>query len=190
MPRVWILGLFGVVYVVVMLHIYHGTGKGKTTAALGLLLRAKGAGLPVAIVFFDKGGEHYSENISLKKLGIEVVRTGVDRIEKKTWKFRFGVTDRDRREAHRGLKSAEKLIYSKKYSVIVLDEVLNAIRLKMLTVGMVLKVLKKASPKIEIVLTGRGLPVTLKKLADLITEMKEQKHYFKNNVMARKGIEF
>ncbi len=173
-----------------MLHIYHGTGKGKTTAALGLLMRARGAQLPVAIVFFDKGGEHYSEDSSLKKLGIHIVRTGVDRVEKKTWKFRFGVTDRDKREAHRGLAAAEKLIRSKKYAVIVLDEILNAIRLKMLTVTAVLKVLKKVAPETEIVLTGRGLPTTFKKAADLVTEMKEQKHYFKKGTMARQGIEF
>lgn len=173
-----------------MLHIYHGTGKGKTTAALGQLLRARGAELPTVVVFFDKGGADYSEDTPLKKLGVKVVRTGVVRMDKKTWKFRFGVTSHDKREAVRGLTEARKLIRSKKYAVVVLDEVLNAIRLKMLTVATVLKVVEKADQNTEVILTGRGLPATLKKVADLVTEMKEVKHYFKQGVMARQGIEY
>jgi cob(I)alamin adenosyltransferase len=173
-----------------MLQIYHGTGKGKTTAALGLLLRARGAGLPAAVVFFDKGGRHYSEDISLKKLGVKVVRTGLDRIEKQTQQFRFGVLPADQAEAARGLKEAEKLIRSGRYAVIVLDEVLNTIRLKMLTVAAVLQMLKKAAPETELILTGRGLPTALARAADLITEMQEKKHYFKKGIAARQGIEY
>lgn len=174
-----------------MIQIYHGDGKGKTTAALGLLTRATGAELPTAVVFFDKGGEEYSERTALKKLGVRIVTTGIDRRDKKTWKFRFGVTSRDKREAMRGLREAKKLIESKKYTLIVLDEILNCLRLKMLPLKSVIATINQAKKqKIELILTGRCLPAELEKLADLVTEMREVKHYFKSGTMARQGIEY
>ena len=172
-----------------MLHIYHGDGKGKTTASLGLLMRSAGAGLATAIVFFDKGGTEYSERDSLKKLGVKVIATGVDRRDKKTWKFRLGVTTRDIREAQRGLTEAKKLLTSGEYEIIVLDEILNALWLKMLPLKSVIAMLKKRG-NTEVILTGRGLPPEIAAIADLVTEMREVKHYFTKGILARKGVEY
>lgn len=172
-----------------MLQIYFGDGKGKTTASIGLLTRASGTGLATAIIFFDKGGMEYGERAALKQLGIRVVATGLDRRNKKTGQFRFGVTTPDRHEARRGLLTAKKLITSGKYSIVVLDEVLNCIRLNMLPLKSVLTLLKKIGTT-EVVLTGRGLPPEIAQIADLITEMREVKHYFTKGIPARKGIEY
>lgn len=152
-------------------------------------MRARGAGFPAGIIFFDKGGTRYAERATLKKLGIRVIATGLDRRDQKTGQFRFGVTSADKKEAERGLTAAEQLIQSGKYRVIVLDEVLNCIRLKMLPLKSVIAVLKKRGDT-EVILTGRGLPPALQRMADLVTEMRAVKHYFEKGVPARSGIEY
>lgn len=189
------------------IQIYTGNGKGKTTAALGLAVRARGAGLKVAIVYFDKGGTHYSERKLLKKLGIDYVASGLDRIDPKTGRFRFGVLPEDIIEAKRGLKEAEKFLVSKKYDLVVLDEINSTTDLKMLKVDEVLEVIsrhflirrkvggipassRKKPIKTELVLTGRNAPKEFLDIANLITEMKLVKHYFYRGTRARKGIDF
>ena len=108
-----------------MLQIYTGNGKGKTTASLGLAIRAVGAGKRVGIIYFDKGGEvHYSERKILRERfakEITIVPTGLDRIHPVTNKFRFGVTEEDKKEARRGLEIACEWIASKKFDLIILD---------------------------------------------------------------------
>lgn len=190
------------------IQIYTGKGKGKTTAALGLAVRARGAGLKVAIVYFDKGGTHYSERKLFKKLGIDYVASGLDRIDAKG-RFRFGVTPADIKEAKRGLKAAEKFLVSKKYDLVVLDEINSTTDLKMLKAVEVLKVISRYSSiterkvsgmpassrqkipeKTELVLTGRNAPKEFLDIANLITEMKLVKHYFYRGARAREGIDF
>lgn len=201
------------------IQIYTGKGKGKTTAALGLAVRARGAGLKVAIVYFDKGGTHYSERKLFKKLGIDYVASGLDRIDPKTGRFRFGVTPADIKEAKHGLKAAEKFLVSKKYDLVILDEINSTTDLKMLSPAKVLKVISRYSSierkegsrasaslpskvsgmlassrqkfdKTELVLTGRNAPKEFLDVADLVTEMKLVKHYFYKGTRAREGIDY
>lgn len=94
-----------------LIQVYTGNGKGKTTAALGLALRARAAGKRVAIVFFDKGGEHYSERRMLTQLGIDWFGYGLDRIDPKTERFRFGVLPEDVSQAEQGIAKARELFF-------------------------------------------------------------------------------
>ncbi len=173
-----------------LIHIYTGAGKGKTTVALGLALRAQGAKFKVAIVYFDKGGKVYSEKAALEKLGIDYFSTGVERFDPKTGKFRFGVTEEDVAEAKRGLKIAEEILKGGKYDLVILDEINTVTAQKMLRVEDVLKLLEQKPQNVELVLTGRGAPQEILDKADLITEMYEVKHYYREGVKARKGIDY
>ncbi len=173
-----------------LIHIYTGAGKGKTTVALGLALRAVGAGLAVAVVFFDKGGKVYSERAALKKLKIDYFITGVERFNPKTGEFRFGVTEADILEAKKGLQIAKEVSMSKKYDLVILDEINTVAAQKMVETAEVLKLLEAKPKNVELVLTGRGAPQEILDKADLITEMYEVKHYYREGVKARKGIDY
>lgn len=173
-----------------MLQIYYGDGKGKTTAAIGLAVRAKSAGLPTAAMFFDKGGTHYHERDALTQLGVTVAATGRDRIDSTTGVFDFSITDLDRDEAMRGLMEVEMWLTNGAFRLVILDEVLNCIRLGMLMEADVLRVIEKRATDLELILTGRGLPPSLAEAADLITEMRMVKHYFQKGTLAREGIEW
>lgn len=187
-----------------MLQIYTGNGKGKTTAALGLALRARGAGLKTAIIFFNKGGNFYSERRILKKIGvnwqafgrkrfIEGHNTkGHERVTNKTRKagwFIFGVTDKDKEEGRKAIKAANNLL-KKSFDVIILDEICSAVGLGIVDLADTLRLIKKRPKNTELVLTGRNCPKALIKLADLVSEAKEIKHYFKKGVKARRGIDY
>ena len=167
-----------------MIQIYTGNGKGKTTAAFGLAIRAKGRGLKVAIVQFMKGVE-YGEVISAKKLGIDVYQFGTPEFvhPEKPRKIDFEL-------AKKGLEKAKELIFSKKYDVVILDEINVAIGFGLIDKKDVIDILKNKPENVEIVLTGRYAPNELIEIADLVTEMKEVKHYFRRGIRARKGIEY
>ncbi|MDD2927563.1 MAG: cob(I)yrinic acid a,c-diamide adenosyltransferase [Candidatus Omnitrophica bacterium] len=167
-----------------MIQVYTGNGKGKTTAALGLALRAAGAGFKVYLGQFLKKG-HYSEIASLKKLkNIKVEQFGV------TYFTRCALQRKDVELAKKGLTAAKRAINSRRYALIVLDEINVALRLGLLSLPAVLAVIKKTPKKIELVLTGRSAHPAIIKIADLVSEVKERKHYYKKSVKARKGIEF
>jgi cob(I)alamin adenosyltransferase len=165
-------------------HIYTGTGKGKTTAALGLIVRAAGAGFSVLLVQFLKRPE-YSEHAALKLLGERVtVRTfGGER--------RIGAPagEEDRRLARQGLEFLRQALASEMYDIVVADEIVMAAHLGVLPEHDVLELLDIRPPSLELVLTGRYASQELLARADLITEMKEIRHYFNKGVPARKGIE-
>lgn len=166
------------------IHIYTGDGKGKTTAALGLSLRAAGAGLNVFIGQFLKGME-YSELLSLQKLSanIEIKQLGGAC-------FVFGEPSADDiRMAQDGLKLIKEKILSQKYDMIIMDEVNVAVSLGLLSAESVIDVIKLKPDGMEIIMTGRGAPAEFIELADLVTEMKEIKHYYQKGVLARVGIE-
>ena len=177
-----------------MLQIYTGNGKGKTTAALGLAVRAVGAGKRVGIIYFDKGGEtHYSERAVLRERFVGViafVSTGLDRIDPVTHEFRFGVTEADKQEAHRGLDVAREWIASKQFDLIILDEINSTTALGMISVDDVLEVLRGRPKELELVLTGRDAPDAFTELADLVTDMTLVKHYFYDSVPAREGFDY
>lgn len=168
------------------IQVYTGDGKGKTTAALGLALRAAGYKHKVYIGQFLKGQE-YGELLSVKKLSPYIT------IEQFGRKGFIHVTkdpdEEDIKRAKRGLKKCLEAMLSRKYRIITLDEINVAVDLNLITEEEVHKFLDKRPEDVEIILTGRYAPPSFLKRADLVTEMKEKKHYYKKGVKAREGIE-
>jgi len=166
------------------IQVYTGSGKGKTTAAFGLALRAAGAGLKVYIGQFLKKGS-YSELNSINKLKefIKIEQFGAKHLI--TEKIR----EEDKELARRGFERIKKIIFSGEYDVVILDEVNIALYYKLLSEEELIEVIKKRPSHTEIVLTGRYASSQIIKIADLVTEMKQIKHYFSKGVKARRGIE-
>lgn len=178
------------------IHVYTGDGKGKTTAAIGLCVRAAGAGLKVAFIQFDKGSsgeDFYSERKVLKTLsGVDLMVTGKIRMMP-NGQFRFNNSPSDFEEAKKGLKTVHGALDAKKYDLIICDEILTSIMTKLIAEEDVLEIIRKFESRgrpCDLVLTGRTLPEAIKNKADLVTEMKMVKHYFDKGLPARKGIEF
>ena len=166
------------------IQVYTGDGKGKTTAALGLALRAAGAGLKVYFAQFIKGAK-YSEHNSLLKFAdvITVTQFGRDC-------FIRGTPDKkDIQAAMAGLEEVKRVVLSGDYDVVILDEVNIAIWYKLFQVDDLLDLIGKKPLHVEIVITGRNADPRIIEAADLVTEMKELKHYYKKGVLARDGIE-
>ena len=175
-----------------MIHIYTGDGKGKTTASLGLALRSIGAGKKVAIVqFMKKGDSSEFKAIKKYKLPIDVFAFGLG--------FYKILGDRHTKSEHRktaqkALVRTKEIILSNKYNLIILDEINVTIDYGSINVNEVISLLSRSTVNgqrsTEIILTGRSAHPKLKKLADLVTEMKKHKHYFDQGVKARRGIEY
>ncbi|WP_456399894.1 cob(I)yrinic acid a,c-diamide adenosyltransferase [Mesoaciditoga sp.] len=163
-------------------QVYTGNGKGKTTAAIGLSVRAVGAGLKVSFIQFMKG-QYTSELESFKKLGIEFYQGGRPEF------VIGGPKKEDIEAAAKTLELAKEKVTSGKYDVVVLDEVNVAIYLGLIKEEDILKLIKEKSSSTEIILTGRYATDNVMKMADLVTEMKEIKHYFNAGVQERVGIE-
>lgn len=181
-----------------LIQVLTGDGKGKTTSALGDVIRALGAGKRVGIVYFDKGGTtHYSERAvleSLKNLAqyrdlLTVIPTGRDRIDSSTGRFDFSIQEIDKQEARRGLEETQKL-FRGTYDVVVLDEINSTCALGIVSVDEVLSLVLDKPQKTELVLTGRNAPQVLIDQAHLVTEMKLRKHYFYSGVKAREGLDY
>ena len=166
------------------IHLYTGSGKGKTTAALGLALRAVGAGKKVFIAQFVKG-MHYAELDALKRFPeIALKQYGLDCfIVNKP-------TQNDIDAAQKGLTDVSEIIVQDKYGVVILDEICIALHYHLIKIEQVIAVLKSKPVETEIILTGRYASPELYAIADLVTEMTEIKHYFNIGIKARKGIEF
>ena len=177
-------------------HVYTGAGKGKTTCALGLCIRALGNGWRVALVQFDKGfdgeNEHYAERRVLRGLeGIDLHPTGCERMNP-DGTFRFGCEPRDIEEAARGLRAAEEAIAGGRHRLVVLDEALSAVMVGLFGREEVMRLLDihAARPAAELVLTGLNAWPELVERADLVTEMRKVKHYYDAGLGARPGVEF
>lgn len=167
-----------------MIQVYTGNGKGKTTAALGLALRAAGAGLKVYVCQFLKG-KYYCELAALKKLkNIKVEQFGT------TCFIRRMPAKKDIELANSALKAAAKAVYGRCYDMVILDEINVALKLKLLKLKDVISLIKNAPQKKELVLTGRYAHPKILKIADLVSEIRQIKHYYKKGQKARKGIEF
>ncbi len=163
-------------------QIYTGNGKGKTTAAIGLSVRAAGSNLKVSFIQFVKG-RYTSEMKSLEKLGIEFFQGGRP-------EFIIGKpAEEDINAANKTLEMAKERTSGGKYDLVVLDEINIAIYLKLLKEEEVIDLVLKRSPQTELVLTGRYAPQKLIEIADLVTEMCEIKHYYTKGVAQRIGIE-
>ena len=166
------------------IQIYTGDGKGKTTAALGLGLRAAGAGLRVSLIQFLKEGD-YSEIKALRQLEppVRVRQFGSGRF------VRGRPTEEDRALADQGLATAREDLTSGRYDVVILDEINMAGALGLVATEAVLDLLRQRLPQVEVILTGRRAATAWCEAADLVTEMRATKHYFQNGVRARVGIE-
>jgi cob(I)alamin adenosyltransferase len=168
------------------LQVYTGNGKGKTTAALGLSVRAAGHGLHTVILQFRKGWIDYGELEGVRMLSpyVEIRQAGRD-----TFVNRKNPDPEDVRLAREGWLAAKEIILGRKADIVVLDEINCAMDFGLLPVGEVVEFLRNKPAGMEIVLTGRGAPPEVIDLADLVTEMREVKHYYAKGVDARVGVE-
>ena len=167
------------------IHVYTGNGKGKTTAALGLALRAAGQGRKVWVVQFMKGKTNYGELRSAKKIGIVIRQFGrPDFVDKKN------PDPLDFRGAQQALSFAHGLMKGKRCDLLVLDELNVALDFKLVSLKQALTLIAEKPEGLELVITGRYAPRALLRRADLVTEMKEVKHYYKKGIAARQGIEY
>lgn len=166
------------------IQVYTGNGKGKTTAAFGLALRAAGAGLKVYIAQFVKGMK-YSELDALEKLSgsITIKQYGRD-----CFIFREPEKE-DIQAAREGLQEVKEIMRSGEYQVIILDEANIATYYNLFSVDDLLDFIKVKPEEVELVITGRKADPRIIERADLVTEMKEIKHYYQKGVEARRGIE-
>lgn len=165
-------------------HVYTGNGKGKTTAALGLGVRALGNDLRVYIGQFMKG-QKYGELNTLEKLGVPVERFGTESCI-------IGpadVKEIDRLKAREGYKRVEEILTGGKFDLVILDEICVSTYFKLITPEEILHLMDIKPDNTELILTGRYAPEEIIEAADLVTEMKEIKHYYNSGVMARDGIE-
>jgi len=168
------------------IQVYTGNGKGKTTAALGLAVRAAGHGMRTYIGQFLKG-QPTGEIEALRKLAPLVTLEQFGR--KEFIRVTEGVEDEDVDRARDGLRKCLKAMLSGEYRIVVMDEVNTAVHLKILPERDVLAVLEKRPADVELVLTGRYAPAAILDKADLVTEMKDIRHYGDGGLKAREGIE-
>ena len=165
-------------------QVYTGNGKGKTTAALGLALRAAGAGMRVFIGQFIKE-ERASEQKALERF--------TDLISVRRFGHGLCITRKPAKEdidaALEGMKEAEEALLSGRFDLVILDEINVAVSLGLVRVEDVLRLIEARPPTIELVLTGRGADERVTAIADLVTEMRDVKHYWDKGVKARRGIE-
>jgi cob(I)alamin adenosyltransferase len=179
------------------IQVYTGDGKGKTTAALGLLLRFLGSGGKACLIQFDKGskegGDFYGERkILLTLQGMTLHPTGLVRFDEKTQSFRFNNIPGDFSEVQRGLELA-KASFTLGYGLVVLDEALSLPLTGLATaadIESLLDAYEAAGRPCELVLTGHKIWPNLEARVDLVTEMRKMKHYFDKAEKARKGIEY
>lgn len=164
-------------------HVYTGDGKGKTTAAFGLALRAALAGKSVYIGQFIKGMKYSEVGIEdiLKNIKIEQFGQGCF--------INREPTNKDVEMGKEALSKCHEILKGGKYEVVILDEINIALYFKLFTVEEVLTILKNRASGVEVILTGRYAPDKLIEFADLVTEMKEIKHYYTKGVLSREGID-
>jgi len=166
-----------------LVHVYTGDGKGKTTAALGLAIRAVGQGMKVAFIQFVKGlpcGEHF---FAKQYNPFEIIQISIGESFKKS-------KEQLSQEARQTLAYAEQEIASGKYDLVILDEIFVAITQGLITVKQVLDLLDAKPGSVELVLTGRKAPPEIVQRADLVTEMLMIKHPLTEGTSARRGIEY
>ncbi len=172
-----------------LIQVYTGKGKGKTTAAIGLALRALGHGMRVCIVQFLKKERGSGEIEAIRKFrGIKILHAGG------VLPMRRAPNEKERKQLRQSLVKAlsqcENIISSKKYDVVILDEINFAMSSGLVSPEAVLELMETKPGNVELVLTGRGAPRRVLQKADLVTHMEEVKHPFNRGVKARKGIDY
>jgi len=168
-----------------MIHVYTGDGKGKTTAALGLALRASGHGMRVCMIMFLKGRYLYGERHTAKKIpGLEIVAYGQRHL------IREKPTRKDFAEAQKAFQHARQAVSSGRYDLVILDELTHAINLGLVRLDDVMELAGGKPRNLELVVTGRDSPAELVEVADYVTEFVEKKHPYRKGIGSRKGIEY
>lgn len=169
-----------------MIQIYTGNGKGKTTAALGLALRAVGHGLKVIMIQFMKGKINYGELTSAQRLpNFEIEQYG-----RPDFVNPENPDKEDISLAQTALKRAREVIHSRSYDMVILDEINVAASFGLIQLSDVIDLMRKKPESVELILTGRYMPEEFIEYADLISEIREVKHHFQTGTPARKGIEY
>ena len=166
-----------------LIIVHTGDGKGKTTAALGLAMRAFGAGLKVLILQFIKGKRRSGELTALEILGVEVRQLGLGFITQENF-------SEQKKSARAAIELARTEILSGTWDLIILDEINYAVKFGLLDAEEILELIKIRPPQLHLVFTGRDALPELIDAADLVTEMKLIKHPFKQGIAAQSGIEF
>lgn len=170
-----------------MVQVYTGNGKGKTTAALGLALRAAGRSMRTYMAQFMKKGEygellavaaHLAGLVTIEQFGLPEFHHREN-----------GVSDAEVRAAEAGLAAVETVLAGGNYQIVILDEINTLLHFKILAVEPVLRLIERRPEGVELVLTGRYAPQAILDRADLVTEMKEVRHYYQKSIQARTGIE-
>lgn len=173
------------------IQVYTGDGKGKTTASLGLAMRALGRDWKVLIVMFTKGGNDYGELNSFRQLSdkiadnLTIVQAGLDRVI-----YKSNECEKDHKKIKKGWNLVKKAVKNDEYQLIIMDEANIAIDMGILDVDEVVKVLKSKPDEMEIVLTGRNAHPKIVDIAHLVSRIEPVKHYWDKGVHARKGIEY
>ncbi len=173
------------------IQVYTGDGKGKTTASLGLAMRALGRCWKVLIIMFTKGGDDYGELNSFRELSanisdnLKIIQAGLDRVI-----YKDNQTEADTNAIKEGWKIAKESIQNDEYQLIILDEANIAIDLGILDVNEVVEVLRNKPEEMEIVLTGRNANPKIIEIAHLVSKIEPVKHYWDTGISARKGIEY
>jgi cob(I)alamin adenosyltransferase len=170
-----------------LVQVYTGGGKGKTTAALGLALRAAGHGLRTIIFCFMKTHDTYGEILGAGRFEPEITIRAVGR---ETFVDRDNPAPEDVRMAREGFGQARQAALSGEYDLVVLDEINLILDFGLVPVEDVLALFREKPKHVEIVLTGRSAPSAVQEAADLVTEMLERKHYYPRGVYARRGIDY
>jgi cob(I)alamin adenosyltransferase len=169
-----------------LVQVYTGEGKGKTSAAFGLALRAVGRELRVFVIQFIKGGFDYGELYVVKRLpNLELKAFGQGKFV-----TQVPAGEKDVALAKEAFALAKRVVESGEYDVVILDEVNVAVHLGLLSVEEVVNLVKVKPKHVELVLTGRYAPKEIVEVADLVTEMREIKHPYARGVKPRKGIEY
>ena len=169
--------------------VYTGRGKGKTTSALGIVMRAVGYGKKIGMIQFIKGSWHYGEMDSSKRLEPEFEMIAVGK------GFVGILDDKSTKEEHENvaneaLKICNEKINSGKYDIMILDEINYAVNLNLIKIEDVLSLIKSKPENVDLILTGNYAKPELIEIADLVTEMREIKHPFQRGIKAKKGIDF
>ena len=169
-----------------LVQVFTGNGKGKTTAALGTVIRAAGHGFRIYIVSFMKGDYAYGEYKTLSSLpNIEISQFGFRKLTDPA-----NITPEEKEQARLALAAAREAVLSGKYDIVMLDEVNVALGYDLIELEEIIDLINIKPPKVELILTGRYADNRLIEMADLVTEMVNVKHPFDKGIKARKGIEY